>query len=143
MSYNKDDTKSCIFRLSKMWLHVGYVIFSVFVWIVATHLTLSQEEREDDMSDLWLYFESQKIHNFVSSSLCDIRCIIHKVIWTCIYYYVYSYSANAIDFSFSVNFRHHQDVILVKSWPNLTFWQKYEERVTYRIFSVTTYAWVW
>ena len=24
-------------------------------------------------------------------------------------------------FSFSVNFRHHQDVILVKSWPNLTF----------------------
>ena len=58
---------------------------------------------------------------FVSSSLYDIRCIIHKVLWTCIHYYVHSCSVNAIDFSFSVNFRHHQDVILVKSWPNLTF----------------------
>ena len=58
---------------------------------------------------------------FVSSSLYDTRCTIHKVLWTCIYCYVHNYSTDAIDFSFSVNFRHHQDVILVKSWPNLTF----------------------
>ena len=76
----------------------------------------------------------------ISSSLCAIRCIIHKVLWTCIHQYVHSCPADAIDFSFSVNFRHHQDVMLVKSWPNLTFLQKYEERVTYRVFSVTAYA---
>ena len=65
--------------------------------------------------------EVEKYMIFVSSSLYDIRCIIHKVLWTCIYHHVHNYSAHAIDFSFSVNFRHHQDVILVKSWPNLTF----------------------
>lgn len=68
-----------------------------------------------------LIFESRKIHNFISSLWYDIRCIIHKVLWTRIHHYVHSCSIDVIDFSFSVNFRHHQDVILVKSWPNLTF----------------------
>ena len=68
-----------------------------------------------------LVLEVGKYIIFISSLLYDIRCIIHKVLWICIHCYVHSCSIDVIDFSFSVNFRHHQDVILVKSWPNLTF----------------------
>ena len=54
------------------------------------------------------------LHYLILSSIYDIMCATHGVPWTRIHLYVHSCLTDAIDFSFPVNFRYHQDVILVE-----------------------------